>query len=279
MSRSTIPALVQDGRFEVVRELGGTEEASSWLVWDPDDDDWRVIKLLSEAYRHRTAVLRSLVRDAKTLERLAHPGLLRVLRTGLLDGRPYLVHEYALGGSAEAWVRRHGPMSPGRAADTVARAAAAVHAAHRAGLLHLGLKPTQLLLAARGLVVGDFGVARATGAHRCPDARWAAPEQDSPDAGPASDVYALGAILRSLVPSGAPLPAPLDAIVRKACDRRPERRYASALALASALAGVEVILREPRLNRPEEPHPLAPPTTEPSASTGRLRRLWEAWVG
>lgn len=266
MNRGTLSALVQDARFEVVRELGHGADATVYLVWDNADEAFRAVKILGDDHRERFSVLRRFVREARLLSRLEHPHVVRLYRTGLIDGRPYLVTEYADGGSTAEWVRRHGPMPAVTAAEMISQASDAVDAAHRAGVIHRDLKPSNLLLSSRGVLVGDFGIARTldTGFTSTGESlgtlAYVAPEQldDARSVDFAADVYSLGATLYALVtgrvphdlylarrgsPVLEPLPEPLRPIVTKACDRRRERRHTSAAALAQDLDDAMPALR------------------------------------
>lgn len=280
MQRAALDALERDAGLEVVRELGRGRHASTYLAWDRVERVHRVLKLLGEAHRYRYAMLRRSVSDARRLERLGHPNLLRLVRSGLLHGRPYLVTEYAEDGSASDLLARRGPLPPALAAAMLARAADAVDAAHLAGVVHGALKPSNLFLGSRGLVVGDFGLAPPLRDPNDPCARpWLAPEQrDGRAALPASDVYALGLTLRALVtglPPDAPAAVadPLGAIVRRATDPSPDHRHPSAAALAQALEDALPTLP------PLDPSPEPEPTTAPGAAALQaLRRLWAGWA-
>src|SRR5262249_14507211 len=188
-------------------------------------------------------------------------------------------------------------VAPRDAAGLVAKVAAGVEAAHRAGVVHRDLKPANVLLAGGEPKVSDFGLARLmdaagdgtrTGAVMG-TASYMAPEQaagDTKRAGPAADVWALGAILyecltgrppfrgasdvatlaqvrtadpvpvRQLVPG---VPRDLEAVCRTCLEKEPGRRYPSAAALA---ADLQAFLDD----RPTQARPLGP--------VGRLR----SWV-
>jgi hypothetical protein len=80
------------------------------------------------------------------------------------DGFPYLVMEYAPGGSLQDRVRDHGPLSEQEWRRVGAELSSALAAAHDAGVVHCDVKPSNVLFAADGSVrLADFGIARATG--------------------------------------------------------------------------------------------------------------------
>ena len=189
--------------------------------------------------------------------------------------------EYVPGGSLKDRLR--GPIAPRAAAHLLGRIAGAVAAIHRAGLLHLDLKPSNVLIDGPADApwervvpkVSDFGIARllpgadageTSLAGPCGTPSYMAPEQAAADAdalGPATDVYALGAILYELLtdrpPFGAAsavetldqvrhldpvppralnpgIPRDLETICAKCLRKEPGRRYPSAEALADDLA-------------------------------------------
>src|SRR5580658_7984902 len=119
-----------------------------------------------------------------------------------VDGQSYLVMELVEGPSL-ADVLASGPLSAGRTMDVVAQVAAGLQAAHSAGLIHRDVKPANILFAPGGAVrITDFGIAHAVGSAPVTSTGmvmgtpgYIAPERVSgAQAGPASDLYALGVV-------------------------------------------------------------------------------------
>ncbi len=211
--------------------------------------------------------------ESDAIAGLDHAGILPVYEVGETGGIPWFSMKFAEGGSLATRLQDlHGDWR--RIATIVATIAAAVQHAHERGVLHRDLKPGNILFDARDEpMIADFGLAKYRAVDQSltlPTAvlgspHYIAPEQLSASfgpIGPATDVYSLGAILYELltgrppigaedpaatirlVTSEAPLPAKridpgiprgLDAIARKCLEKRPERRYASAAALADDL--------------------------------------------
>ena len=127
--------------------------------------------------------------------------------------QPWLATEYVAGPSLEARIAAAGPLGPADVAELGVRLAGALAAIHAAGLVHRDVKPSNILLAAEGPKLIDFGIARDTADSRLTRTGVAvgtplfmAPEQiqGEADAGPAADVFALGGTLVYAATGGYP---------------------------------------------------------------------------
>src|SRR4051794_4970747 len=173
--------------------------------------------LLVGAFATR-AERRRFAREAELVAELRHPNVVQVYDVGDLGGRPYFTMEFVDGGSLAQRIAGT-PLPAREAAAIVATLADAVAAAHRAGVVHRDLKPSNVLLTADGTPkVSDFGLARhlevessltlSGAAVGTPS--YMAPEQAqgrTREIGPASDLYALGAILYELLTGRPPFRA------------------------------------------------------------------------
>ncbi|WP_231933580.1 serine/threonine-protein kinase [Micromonospora coxensis] len=241
---------------------------------------WRCVDTLLDREVAVKVLLPSLVEDpefttrfhaeARMMAALRHPGIVAVHDFGsatLADGSrvSYLVMEYVDGEPLVTWVRRAGRLDPASTMSVVAQAAAALHAAHTAGIVHRDVKPGNLLVKRDGTVVlVDFGIARSstmaslTAAHMVlGTASYMSPEQATGQpVSAATDVYALGAVayyclagqppfagenplqvaLRHAQDEPAPLPAgtppAVAAVIARALAKSPGDRWPSAAALA-----------------------------------------------
>jgi serine/threonine-protein kinase len=187
--------------------------------------------------------------EARCGTRVSHPNIVQVHGADEADGWLYLVLEFVSGGSLKD--RLAGPLPARAAAELMMPVAAAMTAVHAAGLLHLDLKPSNILLDSAVDAawtdacpkVADFGIARPLtdlGASSTSTAgpwgtpSYMAPEQvagDRAGLGPAADIYALGAILYELVTGRPPFLAasPIDTLnqIREAEPASPRRLNSS----------------------------------------------------
>jgi WD40 repeat protein len=211
--------------------------------------------------------------EARTAARLHHPNIVQIFEVGEHGGLPFLVLEFVAGGTL-AERSRGEPWEPRRAAELVGTLAQALSHAHEHGVIHRDLKPANVLLTPNGEPkVADFGLARRLNAgpglsrtgFPLGTPSYMAPEQagaKGKEIGPAADVWALGVILYELLVGRPPfrgasvldtlaqvrqdepvppsrlvgrLPRDLETICLKCLSKEPDKRYASAAALADDL--------------------------------------------
>jgi formylglycine-generating enzyme required for sulfatase activity len=224
--------------------------------------------------------------EAEAAARLQHPNIVQIHEVGEAGGHPYCALEFVEGGNLAGKIARE-PMSVRETAGLVETLARAMQLAHSRNVVHRDLKPANVLLTADGTPkITDFGLARQldadSGETRAGDVMgtpsYMAPEQASGrthEAGPAADVYALGAILYDCLTGRPPfkgkttvetleqvrtqepaspsrvrsgVPQDLETICLKCLRKEPEKRYASAGELADDLARYR--RGEPVLARP-----------------------------
>ena len=153
--------------------------------------------------------------EARLIARLEHPGIVPVYETGSLpDGRVFYTMKLVAGLRADHYAAGNPPL--GERLRVVQRVGEALAYAHSCGVLHRDLKPQNVMVGRFGEVyVMDWGVEGVAGTPA-----FRAPETTLDER---SDVYALGALIRFLLPGNAP-PA-LAAIAAKAMSESPRERY------------------------------------------------------
>lgn len=272
-------------KYRVIETIGRGGMGVVYKAWQENLDRVVAVKIISAGAHAGAEEKARFLREAKTVGKLQHPGIVAVHDWGEDEGAPFFSMEYVPGRDLGVEVKDRGPLEPKRAAVLVKAVAEAVAYAHGQQVLHRDLKPQNLLLTAEGGVkITDFGLAKAMDLEASftstgqvlGTAGYMAPEQaDGREAGPALDIYGLGAVLYHLLTGRAPfvgnvlgdvleqvkrvepvpvrrlnvsVPEDLETICLKCLEKDPHRRYPSAGAVVEELGrflGGESILAKP----------------------------------
>ena len=288
-------------RYRLVRMIGS---GGMGTVWEAEDETLGrpvAVKVLSESLAAGERAVRRFEREAQAAARLSGPYIAAVYDFGRSEGRPYIVMELVRGETLGDRLAREGPLPPQEASRIATQVAEALEEAHRAGIVHRDVKPGNVMLTPAGDVkVMDFGIAAAAWAERVTTSglvlgtpSYLAPEQaKSEKTTPASDVYALGAMLYEMVAGRPPFvaespvalalahiredPRPLDQVAdgvpaslasasMAALAKDPAERPPSAAAFASMLREPTVTLQSIAVS--EDTIPLAPVAPGPEDTT------------
>jgi tetratricopeptide (TPR) repeat protein len=242
-------------RYAVERELGRGGMASVWLARDLRHDRAVAIKVLHQELAGAIGVER-FVREIRLTARLQHPHIVSVLDSGTFPGPnavtlPWYAMAYLAGESLRDRLDRERHLPIADALHITEQAAAALHAAHREGIVHRDIKPENLLIADGQTYVADFGIAKAlieTGGERLTNTgvaigtpAYLSPEQATAEAVDArSDQYSLASVLYEMLAGEPPFTGPTAQAVmarRLSEAARPLRPVRPAVPVA-----VEVVL-------------------------------------
>jgi serine/threonine-protein kinase len=255
------------GRYRLVERLdrGGTAEV--WRARDERLDRGVAVKILGAeadpAFRERFTT------EARRAAAVSHPHIVIVFDEGQDGNDAFIVMEDVRGKSLRDIIAERGPLDPAEVATLIRQVAGALDATHRAGLVHLDVKPANVIVDESGNAkLTDFGIARAARDSEERElvgtARYIAPERvEGRPVTARTDVYGLALVayelltgqpafagaesedlLRDRLERGAPhlraankaLSETADAVVAKGLAREPERRYPTAGAFGLALS-------------------------------------------
>jgi eukaryotic-like serine/threonine-protein kinase len=262
------------GRYVAEHQIGRGGMATVWRATDTLLERPVALKRLKKSLLDDKEIAERFRREADTVARLSHPGLVRLLDRGDDEEGPYLVMELVEGEDLKSRIRREGALPPATAADICAQVARALAYAHGTGIVHRDIKSQNVLIDESGHAkLTDFGIARLmegptdTGLTRTGmlmgSSDYLSPEQaDGRPLDGRTDIYSLGIVLWECLTGQLPfpgdsfvavamrhvtdplpdprrlrpeIPAHLAACALRAAAKEPERRFSTARAFAEAL--------------------------------------------
>jgi eukaryotic-like serine/threonine-protein kinase len=296
------PGSVLGERYVLQGLAGEGGMAAVWQATDQVLDRPVAVKILHARLAEEPSFLERFRAEALTSARLTHPNIVNVFDTGNEDHTAFIVMELFDGETLRDRLNREGHLEPDDAVEIMLQVLSALQFAHENGLIHRDVKPANILVGADGRVkVTDFGIAKAaydtgdptTTGSVLGSVPYMAPEQvEGTGLDARSDVYACGATLYEMLTGRPPfeaettlaaammrltrdpvppravrtgIPRALDAIVMRALAREPDRRFASAEDMATALSRLQV-------GGGPTPRPrTAAPTHAPAGRSGAFR--------
>jgi formylglycine-generating enzyme required for sulfatase activity/tRNA A-37 threonylcarbamoyl transferase component Bud32 len=257
------------GRYQIVGQIGEGGMATVYKAYQPGLNRFVAVKVLPPIHARQPDFSERFRREAEAIGNLNHPNILPVFDSGQEDGYSFIVMRYVEGArTLKEVMAEH--LGLDRIVDLVSQIAAALDCAHRQGVIHRDVKPTNVLMDGDWALLTDFGLAKMvessvklTGS----GVGVGTPAYMSPEQGQGlpvdlrSDIYSLGVILFEMptgqIPHNAetpfaivvkrvtePLPLPrsinpdlseaVEQVLLKALARDPADRFASAGALAEA---------------------------------------------
>ena len=200
----------------VLKPLGGGHEYEVYLVWDDKLFAIMVAKLLRPDLVDDERSRRRLKREAEALERLAHPVLLRGLGAVVEGGYPHVLVEHLEGPTLRRLIKRGGPLPLEQSLPLTLHVAAAIHCLASEGMVHLDVKPDNIVMGIPPRLIDLSLVRSVADAGRIRSwigtNAYMPPEQCDPESlgpiGPPADVWGLGATLFHALAAETPFPKP-----------------------------------------------------------------------
>ena len=257
------------GRYTLVELLGRGGMGDVWRAYDTVTDRVVAVKVLPAHLADDQTFQERFRREARAAAGLNNPHVVPIHDFGEIDGRLF-VDMRLIDGEDLGTLLRSGPLPPQRAIKIIEQIALALFAAHRIGLVHRDVKPSNILVTEDDFAyLIDFGIARAAGEAGLTDTgaavgTWAymAPERFSTGAADArADVYALTCVLYEALTGESPFPATtleqiatahmfqpppkpsmvrpqipraMDQVITTGMAKEPDQRYVSTKDLATA---------------------------------------------
>jgi len=209
-SGSTLIGKNLKGRYRVDEFIGRGGMAEVYKVWDSHLSVHLGMKLLHDDLAEDRVFLRRFKREARTLEKLKHPNIVRFYGIEQDDTRAFILMDFVEGTTLRREIfRAGGPMKHIQINDVMRPVFAALGFAHREGIVHCDVKPANIMIDYSGRVlVTDFGISRMTDAATATMVGMGTPAYMAPELvlgeepRPETDIYSLGVILYEMVTGG-----------------------------------------------------------------------------
>ncbi len=257
------------GRYRLIELLGRGGMGEVWRAYDTEANNRTVaIKLLPAQLATDSSFVRRFRREAEAAAQLNNPHIIPIHNYGEIDGRLYVDMRLVDGRDLQQ-VLNAGPLEPARAVRIIEQVAKALQAAHKVGLIHRDVKPSNILVDEDDFAyLIDFGIARGadhTGLTGVGDVigslHYMAPERlQAHEADARADIYALACVLYECLTGSRPFPGDsiesqmaahltnppprpstrrdvpplLDAVIARGMAKNPNQRYPTTIELAHA---------------------------------------------
>jgi eukaryotic-like serine/threonine-protein kinase len=295
------------GRYTLLVELG---RGGMGVVWRAQDNVIGRHVAIKELHlpdgvptEERHVLEERVLREARAAGRLNDPAVVTVFDVVVENRMTYIVMELVEAATLSTLINRQGPMPPERVSSMAQQLLSALEAAHAAGIVHRDVKPGNIMVRPDGRVkLTDFGIAQAVDDPRLTTSgsligspAYMAPERiHGNEAGPASDLWALGATLCYAIEGVSPYERASTASTLHAIMNETPRLTRAHGVLAAVITGLLMADPNARLNGPQAramlerhaanptpPHGFAPtvastaqyPNAAPRATTSTVRRV------
>ncbi len=263
--------MLLDNRYQLVDMIGKGGMAIVYLANDLRTGHQVAVKILNPEYNDDEEFLERFDREAAAASKMSHHNIVNLLDVGNDQGYRYLVMEYVQGKTLKEVILDRGAMPYDVAAQVAIRILSALQHAHKNGIIHRDIKPQNILVHSEGHIkVADFGIAHMAGGGTLSkndnimgSVYYFSPEQArGEEVTTASDIYSVGIVLYEMLTGHVPfdgetpvtiammqikndpvpmtnyvkdIPRSMVRIVKKAMEKKPEKRYQSAFEMAQDL--------------------------------------------
>jgi|KBSSwiStaDraftv2_1062776.scaffolds.fasta_scaffold02804_12 serine/threonine-protein kinase len=256
------------GRYRLLSLVGRGGMGEVWRAFDTDTNRTVAVKVLSAHLANDPEFEQRFRREGNAAAALNDPHVVPIHHFGEIDGRLYVDMRLVEGRDLQTLIA-DGPLHPERAVAIIEDVASALDSAHRIGLAHRDVKPSNILIGERDFAyLIDFGIARLANETRVTSTgamvgTWAylAPERITGEADHRADIYALTCVLHECLTGQQPfpgtsmekqigghlalppprpsavngvVPTQFDDVIAKGMAKNPDDRYPSAVALSDA---------------------------------------------
>jgi serine/threonine protein kinase len=207
------------GKYKILSTIGTGGFGTVYLA----EDTWIDKKVALKVPHKQGLDFGELLREPRLLAALNHPNIVGVVTAEKQENVFFIVMEFVPGETLEAIIAREGALDLARALDFTCQICNAVDHAHRQGVLHRDLRPSNVLVMDSGMIkVADFGTSRfleiaAHGTTVIGSPPYMSPEQFAGKAVFASDIYSLGVTMYQMLtgelPYDTPSPADIDRLM------------------------------------------------------------------
>ncbi|MEQ1908562.1 MAG: serine/threonine-protein kinase [Vicinamibacterales bacterium] len=198
------------GKYKILSTIGSGGFGTVYLA----EDTWIDKKVALKVPHKQSVDFSELLREPRLLASLNHPNIVTIMTAEMQENVFFIVMEYVPGETLESMIARRGPLDVPVALDYTCQVCNALDHAHRHGVLHRDLRPSNMLVSESGLLkVADFGTSRfleiaAHGTTIIGSPPYMAPEQFQGKALFASDIYSVGVTMFQMLTGDLPYDTP-----------------------------------------------------------------------
>ncbi|MDX2075374.1 MAG: serine/threonine-protein kinase [bacterium] len=246
------------GKYQIIKQISRTPQALTFLSKSPITNAPAVIKLYPNKLAQTQGFMKQFLSEMSHIKELEHPNILPINHYELTDKFPSIDMPYMAGGNLEKRIQANTNLVHFK--DAINQIFPALIYAHRQGMIHGNIKPTNILFDQKGnSYLSDFQLRCVVQHHEATnDSLWMSPEQiHSGKTSQASDVYSLGMVIFAWITGQMPpywdspvsehdyeplslkryisnVSVGMDEVIRQATEYHPSERYASMKSFSQA---------------------------------------------